>query len=158
VILLDTHALLWYLMGSPLLPEEVRERIKNEPVVFVSSASVWEIGIKVRLGKMRVDGRAIESREKVEAIVRACEAEEFQFLSIGVEASLMAAFLGGNHRDPFDRMLAAQSLFPQKLTIVSADPVFDEMSSEIQRYWPGTSLFLSNSKKTIPGSRWKTKR
>lgn len=147
MILLDTHALLWYLLDSPLLPPPIRARIKEEPMVFVSTASIWEIGIKVRLGKMKVSGVAIDSQEKVEAIVRACREEEFQFLEVSAQASVEAPFLNGDHRDPFDRMLAAQSLFPQKLVLVSGDPVFDVMSPEISRYWPGTPLFTKIPKK-----------
>jgi PIN domain nuclease of toxin-antitoxin system len=139
VILLDTHVLLWYLLGSRLLPAEVRTRIKDEALVFVSTASIWEIGVKARLGKLRIDGKPIHSKEKVEQIVRACEEEEFQFLAVNLQASVEAPFLNGNHRDPFDRILGAQSLSPNRLTIVSGDAVFDEMSKDIRRYWTGTA-------------------
>jgi PIN domain nuclease of toxin-antitoxin system len=152
VILLDTHVLLWYLLDSPQLPSVVRTRIKDEPIVFVSVASIWEIGIKVKLGRMKVAGIAVDSKQKIEAILEACEDEEFEFLSVGVQTSLEAPFLNGTHTDPFDRMLAAQSLFPQKLTIISADSAFDTMNPDIRRYWPGTPLFPTQTKKATARS------
>jgi PIN domain nuclease of toxin-antitoxin system len=137
VILLDTHVLIWYLAEHPSLPQSVKERIDETSQVFVSCASIWELGIKggikgkaVFLGK-----RPINSRESAEQLVSACAAQGIKVLDITPEACTIAPFFPSLHKDPFDRMIAAQSLVPEKLTLISADTAFDSFGSEVTRFW-----------------------
>jgi len=112
-LLLDTHALLWWLDDSSLAPG-AREAIADpENLVAVSAASVWEIEIKRALGKL--DAPA--------GIVDAVRASEFEPLPIALEHAELAGGLPDHHRDPFDRMLVAQATL-LGLTVVTRDPAF----------------------------------
>ena len=110
-LLLDTHALLWWLAGGRLLTREACEAIRTpDSLVAVSAASAWEISIKKALGKM-------EAPDDLDAqIVR----HQFTPLAITVAHALGAGALPPHHRDPFDRMLVAQAQAEQ-LTIVTRD-------------------------------------
>jgi len=110
-LLLDTHALLWWLAGGRLLTREAREAIRTpDSLVAVSAASAWEISIKKALGKM-------EAPDDLDAqIVR----HQFTPLAITVAHALGAGALPPHHRDPFDRILVAQAQAEQ-LTIVTRD-------------------------------------
>ena len=142
MILLDTHVLIWYLAGHPSLPRSVRERIDETSQVFVSCASIWELGIKGGIkGKAIFLGKkAINSRESAERLISACAAEGIKVLDITPEACTIAPFLPSQHKDPFDRMIAAQSLVPEKLTLISADSAFDSFGSGITRFWQTDTL------------------
>jgi PIN domain nuclease of toxin-antitoxin system len=99
-VLLDTHLLLWSLASPDRLTKEAR-RIIDEAEVYVSAASIWEVSIKVALGKMQGDPREI---------VRAIEPAGFCHLPVtGLHAAAVTD-LAPLHKDPFDRMLAAQAL------------------------------------------------
>ena len=117
-ILLDTHALVWWLAGDDRLPPKVRRRLADpsEPV-FVSAATAWEIATKVRLGKLPVAAPIVERLPELLA------EQGFRELPISLAAARLAGMIASAHRDPFDRMLAAQATLEQ-LDLVSADPVF----------------------------------
>lgn len=104
-VLLDTHALLYWMNDSSELPRELRRRLsKTEQVVFVSAASVWEIAIKHRRGKLF----GVE-----EYLARHSELHRewgFSGVAIDAEDGAVAGSLPFDHADPFDRMLIAQSL------------------------------------------------
>ena len=126
-LLLDTHALLWWLDGDRRMPAAVRRAIGlNANEVFVSSASVWEITTKARLGKLP---GAVDVALDVPACVRD---QGFSPLPISLQHAQLAGTLAGAHRDPFDRMLAAQSLV-EAMPIVSADAAFDSLGAA--RHW-----------------------
>lgn len=117
-LLLDTHALLWWVMADPRLSATARERIRDpQNTVLVSSASGWEITTKHRLGKL-------EFRDwdpmTLPAVLRK---DRMETLAVSLEHALRAGSLQGPHRDPFDRMLIAQSRI-EGLPIVTRDPVF----------------------------------
>jgi PIN domain nuclease of toxin-antitoxin system len=97
--LLDTNILLWWLASSPRLKGEAREAIASSPLVYISAATTWEIGIKRALGKL-------EAPDDLEA---ALVASQFAPLPITVAHSIAAAKLPRHHDDPFDRMLVAQT-------------------------------------------------
>ncbi len=111
-LLLDTHALLWWLADEQL-DIGAKEQIAEAPLVVVSAASVWEIGIKVAVGKLRVD-------LPFTPVVRRAG---FTLLSVTAEHSDLAAALPLHHRDPFDRMLIAQAK-AERFTIVTRDRRF----------------------------------
>lgn len=126
-VLLDTHAFLWWLDGDRRLSRLARRTIADESnVILVSAASAWEISTKARLGKLP---GAVE----VAADVSACIAsQEFHSLDITVLHAQRAGRLPGPHRDPFDRMLAAQSQI-EDLPIVTNDEIFDGYA--VTRVW-----------------------
>jgi len=117
-VLLDTHALLWWLDGDRRLSQRARRLIGNdETTVLVSAASAWEICTKFRLG--RLPGAAA-----VAADVTGClDGQGFLPLPITVDHAQRAGSLPGPHRDPFDRVLIAQAQ-AEDLPLVTVDPVF----------------------------------
>ena len=119
-LLLDTHVLLWWLLDDPRLTAAARRAISPADCrVLVSSASACEIATKHRLGKLPEIG------DIVEKLPRHLRQERFEVLPIGFEHALLAGQLPGPHRDPFDRMLIAQSL-KEELHVVTGDAVFAE--------------------------------
>jgi PIN domain nuclease of toxin-antitoxin system len=98
-LLLDTHVLLWALSQPAKLTAQIRKKL-DEADVFVSAASIWEIGIKSALGKLNA---------KAGEILAAVEPAGFKMLSITGEHAAKAAELPPLHKDPFDRLLAAQA-------------------------------------------------
>lgn len=125
--LLDTHALLWWLAGDERLSIHARALIDDEHnEVLVSAASAWEISTKVRLGKLP---GAVDVAERLGDILRD---QGFRELEITVEHGRRAGEQPGAHRDPFDRMLAAQAQ-AEVLPIVSCDPALDGFG--VRRIW-----------------------
>lgn len=126
-LLLDTHALLWWLDGDERLPEPCRELIWNEGnIVLVSAASAWEITTKARLGKL-------PGAVAVAADFRKCLAtQDFTPLAISLDHAVRAGNLPGSHRDPFDRMLIAQSQ-AEGVPLISNETLFDQYG--IRRIW-----------------------
>jgi len=117
-LLLDTHALLWWLAGDRRLSATARRAIENDDnTVFVSAASAWEISTKHRLGKL--DAAAVVGR-----LGALLTSQGFEPLDMTVNHAERAGALPGEHRDPFDRMLAAQAQ-AENLTLISNDAAFD---------------------------------
>ena len=126
-ILLDTHALIWWLADSGRLSETVRHAIfdpLNEKQV--SAATAWEITTKHRLGKL--PGCELIAADVAGAIAH----QGFAELPITVADAARAGALPGPHRDPFDRMLIAQAL-AHDLVIVSNESRFDGYG--VRRLW-----------------------
>lgn len=126
-VLVDTHAFLWWLAGNRRMSGAAREVIddpRND--VLVSAASAWEITTKHRLGKL--PGADVVAHD----IMTAIENHGFQPLAITVAHAERAGRLPGPHRDPFDRMLIAQSL-AHDLPLVSNDSYFDRYG--VRRIW-----------------------
>ena len=126
-LLLDTHALLWWLDGDPKLTVRAMTAISDHPTeVFVSAATAWEIATKARIGKLP---KALD----VAADVAGCVAREgFQPLAVSVEHGQRAGALPGPVRDPFDRMLIAQAMLDH-LHLVSIEHAFDAYG--VLRVW-----------------------
>lgn len=125
-LLLDTHAVLFWANDDPLLSRKARRVMSgaaNE--CFISAACVWEVAVKTKSGKMDAH-RLLES---FETFVRD---NGFSPLAISLQHAKAAGALPLHHKDPFDRMLAAQAQLEQ-LTIVSRDEVFDRYG--VQRLW-----------------------
>ncbi|MCY4254792.1 MAG: type II toxin-antitoxin system VapC family toxin [Gammaproteobacteria bacterium] len=125
--LLDTHAFLWWLTDSGRLSKEARRTIADEAnEVLVSAASAWEITTKHRLGKLP-DAAPIATD-----IAGAITNQGFGTLPITLEDAERSGVLPGPHRDPFDRILIAQSL-ARNLVLVSNESLFDRYG--IHRLW-----------------------
>lgn len=99
-LLLDTHIYIWAVMDHQKLTESIRTLILEADDVFVSSASIWEIAIKARLGKLEAN---------IDLLVAEITASGFKALPIHVTHAAMVRQLPDIHRDPFDRILIAQA-------------------------------------------------
>ena len=126
-LLLDTHSFLWFIMGSPKLGEKARTLIGDAgSEKFLSVGSLWEMAIKISLGKLTL-------AEPFEVLIpRQIDTNGIQVLQIDVTHLAALVALPFHHRDPFDRLFAAQCA-TEKLPIISVDPVFDACG--IQRMW-----------------------
>ncbi len=125
--LLDTHALLWFLQDAPELPVRVAERIESEKwETWVSIVSVWEMAIKISLGKLAIP---YSLDRELPSILR-----ENGFKAVPVDVAHLGRLseLPFHHRDPFDRLLVAQALHEQ-FELVSRDAILDAYG--IRRYW-----------------------
>lgn len=113
-VLLDTHALLWFLYGNEKLSVKARNTIEDKSdTVLVSIASLWEITIKQAIGKLTIEG-------SLENLFETVKTNGFAIEPISKEALLILATLPFHHRDPFDRILVAQAL-QLKIPIVTKD-------------------------------------
>ncbi|WP_460517126.1 type II toxin-antitoxin system VapC family toxin [Humibacter antri] len=116
--LLDTHALLWALTSPERLGAEAETAIRpRSSELIVSAASAWEIATKNRLGKLP------QADTVLEGYGRHLDRLGVERLPITDEHALLAGRLDWPHRDPFDRMLAAQAMI-ESATLLTADPVF----------------------------------
>jgi PIN domain nuclease of toxin-antitoxin system len=126
-LLLDTHALLWWLLEPSRLSAQARRSVSNrQNQIWVSAATGWEISTKHRLGKLPGIGPLVAN------LLQEIQQEGFETVSMTFSHACLAGSLTQAHRDPFDRMLAAQSLL-ENLQLVSADPIFDQFG--IERIW-----------------------
>jgi len=112
-LLLDTHLVLWWEAGSPKLPLEATSLVEQADVVFVSKASLWEVAIKMSIGKLRLD---------IEKFANNVEKTGFEWLNIRKTHLITVAGLPlfEDHKDPFDRLLVAQSQ-SEPLLLLTAD-------------------------------------
>ncbi len=126
-LLLDTHAFLWFIMGSVNLSVDARVLIEtptNERLLSV--ASLWEIAIKTSLGKLTL------SAPFDELIPAQLKLNGIELLNIKVDHLSTLTTLPFHHRDPFDRLIIAQTLV-EKLSIISLDGAFDTYG--VTRHW-----------------------
>ena len=126
-LLLDTHALLWWLAGDAhnlSAPARTAIELGNNNV-YVSAASAWEIATKQRLGKLDA---GVLSGQMAKIVAQ----QAFISLDISMDHADRAGALPGAHKDPFDRMLIAQA-HAENLTLVSNETVFD--SYGVNRLW-----------------------
>lgn len=124
--LIDTHVLIWFLEGSTNIPENTRLIIENENnEIFVSIATLWEMAIKLSLGKL------ILPKELNEIIVDT-KSLNISILKINEEHILKVLKLPIIHKDPFDRIIISQAIV-EKMKIISKDAFFD--SYEITKVW-----------------------
>ena len=124
-VLLDTHALIWWWANDPRLPAPLRDFLEaDESIVHVSAISALEIAIKVRLGRLpEMERRIVEFR-------RGVTDDGFHHLNLHEEHARRAGLLPGEHRDPFDRVLAAQSLY-ERMPIITNDRQFAGFGCEV---------------------------
>jgi PIN domain nuclease of toxin-antitoxin system len=124
-MLLDTQIFLWWLFDDPKLPSGIRQFIKDRSnSVFVSAASVWEIATKFRLGKL--PDAAEVAKNIPEWIVRA----GFEAMPVTAAHAQLAGEWDLPHRDPFDRMLAAQAKL-EKIPLATVDALLKDFPVRI---------------------------
>lgn len=115
-LLLDTHALLWWWKDDPKLPPQARSAMSDVTNdVFVSAVSGWEIATKVRKGQMP------EMRDNLSTFEEDLADDRFHRLAVTIQHGLRGGSLPDGHKDPFDRLLAAQALV-ENMTVVTRDP------------------------------------
>ncbi|UIE37315.1 type II toxin-antitoxin system VapC family toxin [Leptodesmis sichuanensis] len=125
-ILLDTHTFLWFINDSPELSNAAADLLESDVDLLLSMASLWEIAIKVSLNKLTLP----DDYERF--IPQQITLNNIEILTITFEHLTVVSRLPFHHRDPFDRLLIAQSM-SEKLQIVSADTKLD--SYEVDRKW-----------------------
>lgn len=124
--LLDTHGFLWLIQGDPQLSERARVVISDDTnQLYFSVASIWEIAIKLNIGKLKI-GHTIED------VYTLLDQLNIEILPIDRPDLIQYLTLPIHHRDPFDRILIAQSL-NRDLVLVSADESFRAYT--VQRLW-----------------------
>jgi PIN domain nuclease of toxin-antitoxin system len=126
-LLLDTHAFLWFVWKDRRLSGTARALILDpNNVLWFSAAACWEIAVKISIGKLTLaDPYDVFMRREMTA-------NRLLLLPIELAHTTVTATLPLHHRDPFDRMLVAQSLV-ERFPLVSADPVFDRYG--VTRLW-----------------------
>lgn len=126
-LLLDTHTFIWFVLDSPKLSLTLRGLIEDENnEKLLSTASIWEIAIKQSTGKLYF---GLPFRLFIE---QQLSLNSIELLNINLDYIALVATLPLHHRDPFDRLLIAQSMVEQ-IPILSADSAFD--AYQIQRLW-----------------------
>jgi len=114
-LLLDTHALIWWWKDDSILSDAARAVMSNpNNEVFVSAATGWEMATKIRKGQLP------EMRDRMPAFIDHVVGDGFAQLHITMVHSLHGGSLPGDHKDPFDRLIAAQALL-ENLTVVTLD-------------------------------------
>jgi len=126
-LLLDTHTLIWVMNDHDRLGASARAAILS-PLnqIFISVASIWEASIKFRTGKFPTAATLLDNPRKV------LDSMSMEPLPISLEHAQFAGSIVHSHKDPFDRMLAAQAIL-EGLTLVSIDSVFDDLP--VPRLW-----------------------
>jgi len=102
-ILLDTHILVWCLEENKTLPSKARELILAADEVYASAANIWEMAIKISIGKLNL---SVDHHELIQIILKS----GFKLLAITPEHAIKTIDLQDHHKNPFDRILIAQSL------------------------------------------------
>ena len=126
-LLLDTHIFLWFVFAEAALNKSVRGLIEDEAnIKFLSMASVWEMAIKHGIGKLPL------TLPFAEFMRRQIEDSSIVLLPISLEHLIQVSSLPMHHRDPFDRLIIAQSLM-ENMAVVSADAAFDGYG--VTRLW-----------------------
>lgn len=126
-LLLDTHSFLWFIGGDKSLSAYARSLIEDDAnEVFLSVASLWEIAIKVSLGKLRLE-------QPFDLLIpQQLYVNNIELCAITIQHASAVATLPFHHRDPFDRLLIAQALVEQ-FPIIGQDQIFDAYA--VQRIW-----------------------
>lgn len=121
-LLLDTHVFLWCIKNDRRLSKAIRSKILHATEVYVSSASIWEAMIKIKLKKLQGD---------VNQMVEAIAESGFLELPITIHHAAATSHLPDIHRDPFDRILIAQAIF-EPLTFLTADVELKKYSELVE--------------------------
>jgi PIN domain nuclease of toxin-antitoxin system len=110
-LLLDTHVFLWAVTANRRLKSRTREFLSEADAVYVSAASIWEIAIKAKLGRIEADA---------DSLAAAIDGSGFQELAVSARHAAAVSRLPLHHTDPFDRLLLAQA-FLEPLRFVTVD-------------------------------------
>jgi PIN domain nuclease of toxin-antitoxin system len=125
-ILLDTHIFLWFINNDPQLSPTAKTLLESDVDLVLSAASLWEIAIKVSIGKMTLP-KPFEI-----FIPEQLQQNQIEILPIAINHLTHLSTLPFHHKDPFDRLLISQS-FAEGIPIVSVDTMFDQYN--VNRRW-----------------------
>jgi PIN domain nuclease of toxin-antitoxin system len=125
-VLIDTHTFLWFINDNSDLSSSAKDILESDSDVLLSIASIWEIAIKLSIGKLSLPAKFSEF------IPEQIQINQIDILPIEVIHLEAVSSLPLYHRDPFDRLLIAQGISEQ-VSIISADKVFDLYP--VQRLW-----------------------
>ena len=117
--LLDTHAVIWYLMDDDKMPEKLKETINRSEDVYVSMATFWEMQIKEDIGKLPL-------QNAVDKVWKLCAEKNIRILPIGIDHIKYLHELPMIHNDPFDRVILSQAKV-EDMVLISKD-------EKIQKY------------------------
>ena len=124
--LLDTHALIWSLEANPQLSIKAQEIIENNHnTIYVSIVSLWEIAIKISIGKLQLS-------QSLDVVIKLLAQHNIEILTVQSEHILTVLNLPFEHRDPFDRLLIAQAL-TEKMKFISNEALF--LRYGVNRIW-----------------------
>ncbi|HFC12954.1 MAG TPA: type II toxin-antitoxin system VapC family toxin [Anaerolineae bacterium] len=126
MIILDTHTLIWFIMNDVKLSNNAKKLVVSSEAVFVSVATLWEIAIKMSIGKLSLDG------DFDDLFPAQLLANELKVLPIHVDHLSQVSQLPLHHRDPFDRLIIAQGMV-ENMPIISRDAAFD--AYPVKRIW-----------------------
>ena len=121
-LLLDTHIIIWSVSAPQLLSEKAQRYITDAQTIYVSAASIWEIGIKIKLNKLQLD---------LAAFIQEIEKIGVQSLAITWKHAQLTKELPLYHKDPFDRMLIAQAI-SEPLNLLTNDEALRQYSELVQ--------------------------
>lgn len=126
-LILDTQAFLWLLGDMPEVGQKAKKAfLSSDNDLFISLASIWEIAIKMSIGKLTL------KQPLEQFLITQLQENNITQLDINFRHVIKVATLPFHHRDPFDRLIISQALV-EKMPIVSNDSAFDAYS--IKRYW-----------------------
>lgn len=126
-ILLDTHAFIWFMIDHPQLNQHAASLIEDpDNEVLISIAALWEMAIKMSLGKLHL------AKPFEQLIPDQLQTNNFTLLPVEVSHLTQVITLPWHHRDPFDRLMIAQSRV-EGLPILSRDSIFDDYN--VKRLW-----------------------
>lgn len=125
-LLIDTHALIWFITDSDNLPRKTKTIIENkENDCFVSIATYWEIGIKSSIGRLNLNS-------ELKTIFEIIKETGFDTVPITTNQIVINASLAFHHQDPFDRIIIAQAI-SEKMTIITKDSQIDNY--DVKTIW-----------------------
>ena len=128
-LLLDTHVFLWFVEGSTRLSKSAKDHIEDQSHdLLLSVASLWEMAVKISLGKLDVPQPFAEFMQSRLAL------SSIGLLEISPQHTYAVADLPFHHRDPFDRLLVAQAQL-EKLALLTTDPLI--AAYEVETIWAG---------------------
>lgn len=119
-LILDTHIALWWLADDARLTPRLRDLVGRSSDVYLSSASTWEVSIKLAIGKLNLDLEADTTFASV------CAAQGFRLVSVDHADAWAVLSLPATRADPFDRLIAATAR-RRGWTVVTADAAFDDL-------------------------------
>ncbi len=125
-LLLDTQIIIWLEENPANIANEVRDQILAETTAYFSKASVWEMAIKIKTGKLSL-------KQPLDLFIDNFQIDyKFKLLDISLQHIYQTQQLPLHHRDPFDRLLIAQSII-ENIAVISSDVIFDAYG--IRRIW-----------------------
>ncbi len=124
-LLLDTHIFLWFIENNPRLSDEIKNLIEDESnLSYLIIASLWEMSIKYNLGKLKLEPNYDKFVEQE------ITTSSLKLLNISLEHLRINAVLPFHHKDPFDRLIIAQSI-ATNIPIVTVDQIFDKYEADL---------------------------